>query len=69
VLHLRTTLLLPRHDGGSRELSTGGQKQLSADPSMLTWDQWMAFEERAAIGEFDGGLDRAEAERRALAAA
>lgn len=33
----------------------------------MAWDlhQRQAFEERAGIMQFDGGLDRAEAERRA----
>jgi hypothetical protein len=39
----------------------------SASPSHLLESVWEAYEERAAIMEFDGGLSREEAEREAWA--
>lgn len=45
-----------------------GNASVIAEPLPLEWseDDWRyAFEERAAILEYDGGYDRAEAERRA----
>lgn len=44
----------------------GGKSEFFSEPTPLEWseDDWRyAFEERAAIYEFDGGYDRAEAER------
>jgi hypothetical protein len=43
-----------------------GLSQGSVDVSGLSSDQREAFEERATIMEFDGGLPRADAERAAL---
>ena len=43
-----------------------GQDLMKITRMALTADQAEAFEERAAIMEFDGGLTRAEAEKLAL---
>ncbi|MEM7422188.1 MAG: hypothetical protein AAF334_00615 [Pseudomonadota bacterium] len=49
-------------------MSQPGQIGAGSDPlAALTEDQRDAFEERAAILEFEAGLPRALAERRALA--
>ena len=44
----------------------GGQQSLSFAISRLSPDDQADFNERAAIHEYEGGLSRAESERRAL---
>ena len=57
------------HDPADRALADGDGRPVAAGemdaPDLSAWGP-EEFQERAAIMEFDGGLDRAEAERRAL---
>ena len=64
----------PAHPGGQDPAAPSGNYVQPLDPQVaravaqLSEGDREAFEERAAIFEYDGGLPRAEAERRALGA-
>ena len=68
VATLATTATKPEK---SRDLSQKSQLSQQADNEKLTGDNIIdlrhAFEERAAIMEYDGGMSRADAERAAAA--
>lgn len=64
----------PAHEGGQDPAVSNGNYVEPLDPrvaravAQLAEGDREAFEERAAIFEYDGGLPRVEAERRALGA-